>query len=185
MLVRLLLLNFDPAAEPASQLRQCLAVFFDAYADMPLPAALPPPLETPPCSRAYLSTVLLQAAHRWAGGAGGRGGRAGWCVAGVLVLREASSSSKALFLRPGPKAELRIQSQLAGSWPRRPRAPWPLLFECSAAERDLASGKRITATSCMAAKVMRFVLALLELPAKGPGGKVRRELRSLGGRGAV
>lgn len=58
--MRLLLLNFDPAAEPASQLRQCLAVFFDKYADMPLPRQQPPH-----SSRAYLSYVLLPAAHWW------------------------------------------------------------------------------------------------------------------------
>ncbi len=48
-----------------------------------------------------------------------------------------------------------------------------LLPPCSAAQRELTGGKRITATNCMSAKVMRFVLQLLEMPAMGPGGEVR------------
>ena len=56
VLVRLLILNFDPVAEPATRLRQCLPVFFESYTAM-----TPPPGQ--PFSQEYLSTVLLQAAH--------------------------------------------------------------------------------------------------------------------------
>ncbi len=56
VLVRLLMLKFDPVTEPATRLQQCLPVFFDTYAAMPLP-------RQQPCSQQYLSTVLLQAAH--------------------------------------------------------------------------------------------------------------------------
>ena len=44
---------------------------------------------------------------------------------------------------------------------------------CSAAQRELAAGKRITAANCMSAKVLRYVTQLLEIPVKGHNGEVR------------